>query len=186
MEIQPFTYDSIKTNGWLNGASLALPHGLGHGWAAMLWDMTWDLIDKHGFNAEHLRRLEHGRQHCARCSTSSTASSSRAAARAWSSRATRSSPAPTARGGGDECTIWAAFARRGLGYSAVQGTTDRNDNTEAFDTHPDCKRNFQSPVLAEPALNTRSRGQHGEPQVHRMTAIAGWMCWPRTSRTRGW
>ncbi len=50
METQPFTYDSIKTNGWLNGTSLALPHGLGHGWAAVLWDVTWDLIDKHGFN----------------------------------------------------------------------------------------------------------------------------------------
>ena len=33
-----------------NGTSLALPHGLGHGWASVLWDMTWDLIDKHGFN----------------------------------------------------------------------------------------------------------------------------------------
>ncbi len=52
METQPFTYDSIKTNGWLNGTSLALPHGLGHGWAATLWDMTWDLIDKHGFNPQ--------------------------------------------------------------------------------------------------------------------------------------
>ena len=62
METQPFTYDSIKTNGWLNGTSLALPHGLGHGWAAVLWDMTWDLIDKHGFNREPVRRLEHGRQ----------------------------------------------------------------------------------------------------------------------------
>ena len=50
MTIQPFTYDCIKTSGWLNGTSLALPHGLGHGWASMLWDMTWDLIDKYGFN----------------------------------------------------------------------------------------------------------------------------------------
>ena len=50
MSIQPFTYDSIKSNGWLNGASLALPHGLGHGWASVLWDMNWDLIDKYGFN----------------------------------------------------------------------------------------------------------------------------------------
>ena len=50
MSIQPFTYDSIKTNGWLNGTSLALPHGLGHGWAATLWDLNWDLIDKYGFN----------------------------------------------------------------------------------------------------------------------------------------
>ena len=50
MAIQPFTYDSIKTGGWLNGTSLALPHGLGHGWAAVLWDLDWDLIDKYGFN----------------------------------------------------------------------------------------------------------------------------------------
>ena len=33
-----------------NGTSLALPHGLGHGWAAVLWDLNWDLIDKYGFN----------------------------------------------------------------------------------------------------------------------------------------
>ena len=50
MEIQPSTYDSIKTNGWLNGASLSQPHGIGHAWAAFLWDMTWDLIEKRGFN----------------------------------------------------------------------------------------------------------------------------------------
>ena len=52
MNIQPFTYDSIKTNGWLNNTSLALPHGLGHGWASVLWDMNWDLIDKYGFNRD--------------------------------------------------------------------------------------------------------------------------------------
>ena len=50
MNVQPFTYDSIKTQGWLNRTSLALPHGLGHGWAAVLYDMNWDLIDKYGFN----------------------------------------------------------------------------------------------------------------------------------------
>ena len=60
MSIQPFTYDSIKAGGWLNGASLALPHGLGHGWASVLWDLNWDLIDKYGFNLQHLRSLEHG------------------------------------------------------------------------------------------------------------------------------
>jgi extracellular elastinolytic metalloproteinase len=49
--------------------------------------------------------------------------------------------------GEDTCTLWASFSRRGLGFSAVQGTSeDRNDNTQAFDTHPDCLRGFQSPV----------------------------------------
>ena len=49
--------------------------------------------------------------------------------------------------GEDMCTVWASFARRGLGFGAVQGTTNRNDNEEAFDTHPDCRRGFQSPVM---------------------------------------
>ena len=69
METQPFTYDSIKTNGWLNGTSLALPHGLGHGWAATLWDMTWDLIDKHGFNPNLYGAWNTGGNNCARSST---------------------------------------------------------------------------------------------------------------------
>ena len=62
MELQPFTYDSIKSQGWLDGTSLALPHGLGHGWASVLWDMAWDLVDKHGFNPERVRGLEQRRQ----------------------------------------------------------------------------------------------------------------------------
>ena len=40
-----------------------------------------------------------------------------------------------------------SFARRGLGYSAVQGTTDRNDGNEAFDTDPTCLRSFYNPVV---------------------------------------
>jgi hypothetical protein len=48
--------------------------------------------------------------------------------------------------GEDTCLLWSSFARRGLGYSAVQGTTNRNDNDEAFDTHPDCRRGFEVPV----------------------------------------
>jgi extracellular elastinolytic metalloproteinase len=45
MDIQPFTYDRTKTNSWITGGSLAIPHGVGHGWASVLWDMTWNLID---------------------------------------------------------------------------------------------------------------------------------------------
>ena len=62
MSIQPFTYDSIKTDGWLNGTSLALPHGLGHGWAA---DAVGPQLGSHRqvrVQPEHLRGLEHGRE----------------------------------------------------------------------------------------------------------------------------
>src|SRR5690606_12314169 len=52
MAVQPFTYDRIKTGGWVTGGSLATPHGVGHAWAATLWDLNWDLIDKHGFTED--------------------------------------------------------------------------------------------------------------------------------------
>ena len=108
---------------------------------------------------EPLRRLEHGRQQPRDPVRDRRAEAAGLLPGPGRRRATRSSPAREARNpGGDNCTIWASFARRGLGYSAVQGTTDRNDNTEAFDTHPDCQRNFQAPVLPEPALNDRPAG----------------------------
>ncbi|HEX6021282.1 MAG TPA: M36 family metallopeptidase [Solirubrobacter sp.] len=143
MAIQPFTYDSIKTGGWLDGTSLALPHGLGHGWAAVLWDLNWDLIDKYGFNRNLYAAWNTGGNNRALqyvvdglkfqgCNPGLVAARDGILA------------AAEARNNGptDTCTVWATFARRGLGYSAVQGTTNRNDNSEAFDTHPDCRRSF--------------------------------------------
>ncbi|HEX6023429.1 MAG TPA: M36 family metallopeptidase [Solirubrobacter sp.] len=158
MEIQPFTYDSIKSNGWLNGTSLALPHGLGHGWAAVLWDMTWDLIDKHGFNANLYGDWSSGGNNRAIQYVVDGLKMQGCFPGLIVSRDAIIAAAEARNPGVDTCTIWATFARRGFGYSAVQGTTDRNDNAEAFDTHPDCRRNFQAPVLPEPALNDRPAG----------------------------
>ena len=146
MAIQPFTYDSIKTDAWLNGTSLALPHGLGHGWAAVLWDLNWDLIDKYGFNPDLYDPWDSGGNNRALqyvidglkfqgCGPGLVVAS-RAIIEA----------ADELSDGADTCTVWAAFARRGLGFSAVQGTTDRNDNSEAFDTEPSCRRDFLPPV----------------------------------------
>jgi extracellular elastinolytic metalloproteinase len=142
MEIQPFTYDSIKTGAWLGGASLAVPHGIGHGWAAILWDMTWDLVEKHGFNGNIYEPWNTGGNNRAYqymvdglklqgCTPGFVVG--RAAIVA----------AAQALGGEDVCTLWASFSRRGLGFGAVQGTAaNRNDNDEAFDTHPACRKDF--------------------------------------------
>jgi hypothetical protein len=151
MSINPFTYDSIKTGGWLNGTSLALPHGLGHGWATVLWDLNWDLVDKYGFNrnlygAWNSGGNNRGFQYVVDGLKMQGCNPGLVAARDGILAGAES------RNGGDVCTVWATFARRGLGYSAVQGTTNRNDNTEAFDTHPSCLRGFDG-VSAGPAFN---------------------------------
>jgi hypothetical protein len=145
MSIQPFTYDSIKTNGWLNGTSLALPHGLGHGWAATLWDLNWDLIDKHGFNPNLYEDWNTGGNNRALQYVVDGLKLQGCGPGLVVARAAIIA-ASNALGGEDACTLWATFSRRGLGFSAVQGTTNRDDNSEAFDTHPDCRRGFLPPV----------------------------------------
>lgn len=137
MAVQPFTYDRIRTGGWITGGSLATPHGVGHAWAAVLWDLNWNLIDRHGFSddlyvdwdtAGNTRALQYvmDGMKLQGCFPGFLAGRDGILA------------ADAALGGTDSCVIWSTFARRGLGYSAVQGTTGRDDNTEAFDVPAAC------------------------------------------------
>ena len=147
MEFQPFTYDSIKSGAWLNGSSLSVPHGVGHGWAAILWDMTWDLIDKHGFNPNVYEAWDTGGNNRAIQYVTDGLKLQGCGPGLVVSRAAIIAAGDELSEGEDTCSLWASFSRRGLGFSAVQGTAaDRNDNSEAFDTHPDCLRGFRPPV----------------------------------------
>ena len=120
MNIQPFTYDRIKTNSWITGGSLATPHGVGHGWDSVLWDMTWNLVDRHGFNDNiydpwnaggNNRSLQYvtdglKMQGCA---------PGFVAGRDGILAATRRSAART------PACVWSTFARRGLGVQRRAG-----------------------------------------------------------------
>ncbi|GGU20797.1 M36 family metallopeptidase [Nocardioides albus] len=158
MTIQPFTYDSIKTKGWLDGSTLKAPHGIGHGWAAVLWDMTWDLIDKHGFNPDVYDEWSTGGNNRAIQYVIEGLKFQGCYPGLLDSRDGIIAAADELSDGDDTCTIWSAFARRGLGFSATQGSSfDRDDNQEAFDTHPDCRAGFEG-LAAEPALNLATAG----------------------------
>jgi extracellular elastinolytic metalloproteinase len=137
MEIQPFTYDRITTNGWITGGSLATPHGVGHGWAATLWDMNWDLIERHGFNDNIYDAWDAGGNNRA-LQYVTDGLKMQGCAPGFVAGRDGILAAAEALGGEDTCLIWSSFARRGLGYSAVQGTTGRDDNTEAFDVPAWC------------------------------------------------
>ncbi|MEV6693577.1 M36 family metallopeptidase [Micromonospora sp. NPDC051196] len=154
MDIQPFTYDSIKTGGWLNGTSLAAPHGIGHGWAAVLWDMTWDLIDRHGFNPNVYDPWNTGGNNLALQLVMDGLKMQGCGPGFVTGRNAIIAADAALTGGENSCTLWASFARRGLGYSAVQGTTNRDDNSEAFDTHPSCRGDF----INRTGMNTLTAG----------------------------
>jgi extracellular elastinolytic metalloproteinase len=162
MTIQPFTYDRIMTGGWLGETSLSVPHGIGHTWAATLWDVTWDLIDRHGFNPNIYEGWETGGNNLAYQLVMDGLKIQGCGPGFVIGRDAIITADQLLTGGENECSLWTSFARRGLGFSAVQGTTDRNDNTEAFDVPPWCSApgsglvgpQFQNP----PALNVRAAG----------------------------
>jgi extracellular elastinolytic metalloproteinase len=158
MDIQPFTYESIHTGAWLNGASLSQPHGIGHGWAAVLWDMTWDLIDKHGFNRDVYGDWSTGGNNRSQQLVMDGLKLQGCAPNFVTGRDAIIAADTLLTGGEDFCTLWATFSRRGLGYCAASASNARNAAVEAFDTHPDCHRGFEQPVKSAAELNPVSAG----------------------------
>ena len=129
MAVNNHTYDAIKT--------MVAPHGVGEVWATMLWDLTYDLIDEYGFNAnlitgnagnnKSLQLVMDGMK-LQPCSPGFVDARDAILA------------ADVANyGGANQCLIWNTFARRGLGFSATQGSSgSKTDGTQAFDLPASC------------------------------------------------
>lgn len=127
--INPHTYDHIKT--------VSVPHGVGSVWCAMLWDMTWALIDAYGLDMNVY-----------------TGTGGNNIAMKLVTEALKLQPCnpgfvdgrnailladQAIYGGIHKCLIWKAFARRGLGVSANQGSNNSiTDGTQAFDLPTSC------------------------------------------------
>lgn len=130
MSVNPHTYDDIN--------SAAVPHGVGSVWAAMLWEMTWDLIDEHGFDSD----IYHGSggNNIALQLVLDGMKLQPCNPGFIDGRDAILSADENANNGDNKCIIWEAFARRGLGYSAEQGSSSsRSDGTEAFDLPGSCQ-----------------------------------------------
>ena len=133
--VNSFTYSDIS--------GVSIPHGVGFVWATMLWDMTWNLVDAHGFNADIYDDWSTGGNNLALqlvmdgmklqpCGPGFV--DGRDAILAADNILTGDG---TAFSGANQCLIWDAFADRGLGFAADQGSSNSvGDGTEDF-TQPD-------------------------------------------------
>lgn len=128
--VNGFTYASTN-----NTAGISQPHGIGFVWCSMLWDLTWALIDLHGFDndiyngtggnniAMHLIMQGMKMQACSPGFIDGRDAILAADQVLYNSE--------------HQCLIWEVFAKRGLGFSADQGSSnDRTDQTAAFDLPP--------------------------------------------------
>ncbi|MBK9177803.1 MAG: M36 family metallopeptidase, partial [Flavobacteriales bacterium] len=143
---QPITGGGIRpapysTNFGLNGytyastnnTSLTVPHGIGFVWCTILWEMTWELIGIHGLDPNIYT------------GTGGNNIAMRLVIEAM--KLTPCNPGfvqgrdailladQNLYGGVNQTALWSAFARRGLGSGANQGTVgSRIDQVESYST----------------------------------------------------
>ena len=139
MSINPQTYGSIAGNTEV--------HAIGEIWCDAIWDMSWLLIDTYGFNSN----------------LSNTASGNYLALKLVLEGMKLQPCGPGYLDARDailtadailynnahRCLIWQAFARRGMGFNASQGSANvAGDETEGFNLPPYCLPATQPPVAA--------------------------------------
>ena len=136
--VNNFTYSRITT--------ASVPHGVGHVWATMLWQMTWNLIDEYGFNPNFYDEWSTGGNNLAIQLVNDGMKFQPCGPGFVDGRdgILAADDALTGTGGFftgvNQCSIWDGFAIRGLGFSADQGDpNNRADGTEAFDMPPACE-----------------------------------------------
>ena len=131
MSVNPQTYDFIKT--------AAVPHGVGSVWAQMLWEVTWGLIDEYGYDTNPYNfagdiNIDKGNTMALALVTEGMKLQP-CSPGFIDGRDAIFAADQAIYGGANECILWEAFAKRGLGFSASQGSSNsRSDGTQAFDT----------------------------------------------------
>lgn len=128
--INPHTYDDID--------NVSIPHGVGSVWCAMLWEMTWDLIDEYGYDSDIYNGS--GGNNIALQLVMDGLKLQPCSPGFVDGRDAILLADQINNNGDNQCLIWEAFARRGLGYSADQGgSASVGDGSEAFDLPPACQ-----------------------------------------------
>ena len=173
---QPYSFDmTVNTLTFADIATQAPPHGIGEVWASALWDLNWILINKHGFD----QNIEDGY---------SPGDGGNALALRLIMDGLKLQPAnPTfldARdailqadilltAGANQDEIWRAFARRGMGFSAVALDCASTDVIEAFDVPPPVADRFEpndtletaTPLGSIPEVTLRDLTIHSDADV---------------------
>ncbi|MCG8465311.1 MAG: M36 family metallopeptidase, partial [Xanthomonadales bacterium] len=136
LNINSFTYGDIADAG-RSGSPLTIPHGVGTVWATALWDMYWNLVDRYGFEADLING--NGGNKLALQLVVDGLKMQPCLPSFLDARDAILLADEVNNGGANQCEIWQAFARRGMGISADDGGgVGTLAVTEAFDQPSAC------------------------------------------------
>lgn len=133
MEVSPLTYKDVAGNTGV--------HAIGEVWVSATWDLYWALVDKYGWvdnfyeetSGNYIAtRLVYEGMKTQPCSPGFI-----------TGRDAILAADQALYGGANKCLIWEVFARRGMGESADEGSTDSaTDQVESFDVPCECRNSI--------------------------------------------
>ncbi len=148
MTVNPQTYNFIKLHPEV--------HAVGTVWTAMLWEMYWALRDKQGFSPDLYNGT--GGNNLALLLAIDGLKLQTCSPGFVDGRNAILLADQLNTGGANQCTIWQAFAKRGLGFSAEQGSSDSTtDGKEAFDLPTACLDELALTKRADPTIAEAGR-----------------------------
>ena len=135
----PYTTDmNVNLHTYADVGSVSIPHGVGSVWTAMLWEMYWNLVEKHGFDADVYAGV--GGNNMALQLVIDGLKLQPCNPSFETGRDAILLADQQNNNGDNQCEIWQAFAKRGLGVSANAGSEfSVGDETEAFDLPAECQ-----------------------------------------------
>ncbi len=148
----PYTTNfAVNSYTYANLPSTPGAHGVGFVWNTMLWEMNWELITAHGFNPDIYGAPGSGGNNLAYKLVQDGMAIQPCSPGFVDGRNAILAADTVLTGGTNQCLIWAAFARRGLGASASQGSPNSTtDGTPAFDLPPQCGGGTPTPTPTSP------------------------------------
>jgi hypothetical protein len=131
MAVNPLTYGELTTG------TLSIPHGIGTVWATAVWEMYWNLTNTYGFDAD-LYNGTGGNNLAIQLVVDGLklqgCNPTFLDARDGILLADQNN-----NGGANQCLIWEAFAKRGMGANAADGGSSNSLSvTENFDLPLEC------------------------------------------------
>jgi PKD repeat protein len=135
--INPETYATLASSGEV--------HDVGEVWCTVLWDLSWKLIDLEGFDPDNYNG--NGGNNIALSLIIEAMKLQPCDPGFLDSRDAILAADNILYNGKYKCLIWEAFAGRGMGYSARQGSAyATGDETEGYDIAPSCMLPTSAPV----------------------------------------
>ncbi|MEM1054490.1 MAG: M36 family metallopeptidase [Bacteroidota bacterium] len=132
----PYSTDFSVNNytyGDTNSSALSAPHGVGFVWATALWELTWDLIDAFGYSQDIWDASGTAGNQIAMNLVMNGLKLQPCGPGFVDGRDAILAADQLLYGGAHTDLLWEAFARRGLGFGATQGSSNsRTDQTESF------------------------------------------------------